>query len=181
MKKVTFTTEAFGYSFEEVDRYIQMLQSEYENAVQWANELEKDLKFEKESSRLLGENVDKLVAEKEKLHADCKILASKLKEMTTAQPEEKVNDAGVKATVNDILAAANQRAKEIVDDAYEMQNTIFSSKLSDAKKELEELESRKKKVEADIANYERFVHALEKSLQQALSSLRDLSLTKNEN
>ena len=42
---VNFNLEEKGYSVEEVDKYIEMLQQEYENAVAWGEEME--AKFEK--------------------------------------------------------------------------------------------------------------------------------------
>lgn len=42
---VNFNIEEKGYSVEEVDKYIDMLQQEYENAVAWGEEME--AKFEK--------------------------------------------------------------------------------------------------------------------------------------
>lgn len=42
---VNFNIEEKGYSAEEVDKYIEMLQQEYENAVAWGEEME--AKYEK--------------------------------------------------------------------------------------------------------------------------------------
>ena len=44
MSNINFTTVENGYSPEQVDKYIAMLQQEYENAVAWGEENENKLK-----------------------------------------------------------------------------------------------------------------------------------------
>ena len=44
MSNINFTTVENGYSPEQVDKYIAMLQQEYENAVSWGEENENKLK-----------------------------------------------------------------------------------------------------------------------------------------
>lgn len=113
MANLTFATEANGYNREEVDKYIDMLQQEYSNAVAWGEENEAKFESLKNSMQELGiyftieennqsEVIEKVFAELSKTVAKIKI------------------DADQRA--NEIIEAANEKAKGIVRQA--MENSI---------------------------------------------------------
>lgn len=156
MAQMKFKTEANGYSIEEVDRYVEMLQTEYKNAVQWSNEIEKQLEDGKADADASSE-IESLKEENKKLLGDCKLLAAKLKSLTEqaekpAEPDEKLNgyDSDTAKIVNGIISAANKKAQEIVSEAYKTQDMIFANRITSAQHELDELEERKKKAENEI-------------------------------
>lgn len=172
MAQMKFKTEANGYSVEEVDRYIDMLQAEYKNAVQWSNEIEKQLEDGNAATEAYIEN-EKLKKENERLLSDCKLLASKLKSLN--EPTEKETeknaacDSDTAKIVNGIISAANKKAQDIVNEAYKTQDMIFSNRISSAQHELDELEERKKKVESELSELAR----LKKEIIEKLSFVRD--------
>lgn len=160
MAQMKFKTEANGYSIEEVDRYVEMLQNEYKNAVRWSNEIEKQLEDGKPDADSSSE-IERLKKENEKLLGDCKLLAAKLKSLTEqaekpAEPVEKAEektagyDADTAKIVNGIISAANKKAQEIVNEAYKTQDMIFANRITSAQHELDELEERKRKTENEI-------------------------------
>lgn len=110
MANVTFATEANGYNREEVDKYIDMLQQEYSNAVAWGEENEAKFESLKKSMQELGiyftieennqsEVIEKVFAELSKTVAKIKI------------------DADQRA--NEIIEAAHEKSKGIVRQAME--------------------------------------------------------------
>lgn len=172
MAQMKFKTEANGYSVEEVDRYIEMLQAEYKNAVQWSNEIEKQLEDGNAATEAYIEN-EKLKKENERLLSDCKLLASKLKSLSepTEKEAEKTAacDSDTAKIVNGIISAANKKAQDIVNEAYKTQDMIFSNRISSAQHELYELEERKKKAESELSELAR----LKKEIIEKLSFVRD--------
>ena len=54
MANINFNIEENGYSIDEVNKYIEMLQLEYANAVAWGEELEKELDALKEAMKQQG-------------------------------------------------------------------------------------------------------------------------------
>ena len=157
MTQFKFKTEANGYSIEEVDKYIEMLQSEYKNAVQWSNEIEKQLENNSSVADAYKE-IETLKKENDKLLGDCKLLAAKLKAINEQQekPVEKKEakpefyDSDTANVVNGIISAANKKAQDIVSEAYKTQDMIFANRITSARQELNELEEKKKKAEAEI-------------------------------
>lgn len=175
MAQMKFKTEANGYSIEEVDRYVEMLQTEYKNAVQWSNEIEKQLEDGKVDADAASE-IESLKKENEKLLGDCKLLAAKLKSLTEqaekpVETEEKPNgyDSDTAKIVNGIISAANKKAQEIVNEAYKTQDMIFSSRITGAQHELDELEAKKKKTESEINE----LTQIKKSILEKLSLVKE--------
>lgn len=172
MAQMKFKTEANGYSVEEVDRYIEMLQTEYNNAVQWSNEIEKQLENSDSVTETFSEN-ERLKKENERLLSDCKLLASKLKSLSepTEKEAEKTAacDSDTAKIVNGIISAANKKAQDIVNEAYKTQDMIFANRISSAQHELDELIERKKKAESELSELVR----LKKEIIEKLSFVRD--------
>lgn len=54
MANVNFSLENNGYNVDEVNRYIEMLQLEYANAVAWGEELEQELNALKDAMKTQG-------------------------------------------------------------------------------------------------------------------------------
>ena len=54
MAKINFSLEENGYSVREVDKYIDLLQTEYNNALSWGEEMEKKLQKLEENIKDLG-------------------------------------------------------------------------------------------------------------------------------
>lgn len=54
MANVNFSLENNGYNVDEVNRYIEMLQLEYANAVAWGEELEKELNSLRDAMKTQG-------------------------------------------------------------------------------------------------------------------------------
>lgn len=110
MAKVNFTVEANGYNTEEVDKYIDMLQQEYSNAIAWGEENEKKFEQLKKDMQELGiyftidennqsEVIEKVFAELSKTVAKIKV------------------DADHRA--GEIIEAAHEKSKGIVRQAME--------------------------------------------------------------
>lgn len=110
MSKINFSITPNGYSPEEVDRYIDLLQQEYKNAVAWGEEMEaKRIELEN-SMKDLGiyftideNNRDAVIAR------------------VFSQLTESVNKAKVELQKqsNDIIAKANEKGRAIVRQAME--------------------------------------------------------------
>lgn len=110
MANISFTIVGNGYSPVEVDRYVEMLQQEYTQAIAWGEELEKKLIELKTSMEQLGvyftidtENQNEVIA---KVFNELTKSVNKLK-----------NDAAAEA--QEIIDNANDRAKAIVKSAME--------------------------------------------------------------
>ena len=104
MANELFSIQPEGYNTEEVDRYIEMLQEEYRNAIAWGEEMEAKLQ-EVETS--LKENGMYFT-----LQADNKdeVVASVFLQLTE--------------TVNQTKAAAQEKAAQIIDSANEKSRGI---------------------------------------------------------
>ena len=110
MSKVNFSIVPNGYSPDEVDRYIDLLQQEYKNAVSWGEEMEaKRIELEN-SMKELGiyftideNNRDAVIAK------------------VFSQLTESVNKAKIalQKQSNDIIAKANEKGHAIVRQAME--------------------------------------------------------------
>ena len=110
MAAVNFTLEENGYNPQEVDRYIEMLQQEYANAVSWGEENEKKFEQLKKDMQELGvyftieennhsEVIEKVFAELSKTVAKIKVDADK--------------------RANEIIEAAHEKSRGIVRQAME--------------------------------------------------------------
>lgn len=110
MASINFTVVENGYDRQEVDKYIDMLQQEYKNAIAWGEEMEAKLEELKSSMERLGvyftidENNQNEVIEKV------------FNELTSTVNKVK-QDAEKKC--NDIIAKANEKGRSIVKGAME--------------------------------------------------------------
>lgn len=110
MSNINFTTVENGYSPEQVDKYISMLQQEYENAVSWGEENENKLK--------------KLISEMEKYGVYFTIDENNQNEVIERvfdelyKTVEKVRQEAEQEAVS-VVAKANDKARSIVKQAME--------------------------------------------------------------
>ena len=104
MSNVQFSTQENGYAVEEVDRYIELLQQEYQNAIAWGEEQEAKLKELEESMQSLG-------------------IYFTLDESNQDEVIKKVFDR-LTETVNNTRAAAQEAANEILSKANEKSHAI---------------------------------------------------------
>lgn len=104
MASVNFSTVENGYSPSEVDKYIDMLQEEYNNAVEWGQEMEKNLEELKTQMKDLGVyfTIDE--------NNQNEVIDRVFSELT--------------ATVNKVKADAETKSKEIIEKANEKSRTI---------------------------------------------------------
>lgn len=104
MANVNFSTVENGYSPVEVDKYIDMLQQEYTNAVSWGQEMEKNLEELKAQMKDLGVyfTIDE--------NNQNEVIDRVFSELT--------------ATVNKVKSDAEAKSKEIIDKANEKSRTI---------------------------------------------------------
>lgn len=104
MSGINFTVTENGYDIEEVNKYIAMLQSEYENAVAWGEELEKKYDELKKSVEDYGLyfTIDE--------NNQSEVIESVFRELS--------------ATVAKVKADAERRAQEIIDRANESASGI---------------------------------------------------------
>ena len=110
MANLNFTREENGYATDEVDKYIELLQQEYQNAVAWGEENEAKLAEMQQSMKELGlyftldaDNQDEVIRR------------------VFDQLTDTVNNtrAAAEQTANDILAKANEKSHAIVRQAME--------------------------------------------------------------
>ena len=110
MANLNFTREENGYATDEVDKYIELLQQEYQNAVAWGEENEAKLAEMQQSMKELGlyftldaDNQDEVIRR------------------VFDQLTDTVNNtrAAAEQTANDILAKANEKSHAIVRPAME--------------------------------------------------------------
>ncbi len=110
MANLNFTREENGYATDEVDKYIELLQQEYQNAVAWGEENEAKLAEMQQSMKELGlyftldaDNQDEVIRR------------------VFDQLTDTVNNtrAAAEQTANDILAKANEKSRAIVRQAME--------------------------------------------------------------
>lgn len=104
MSGINFTVTENGYDIEEVNKYIAMLQSEYENAVAWGEELE--AKYEELKKSVDSYGLYFTIDE----NNQSEVIESVFRELT--------------ATVAKVKADAERRAQEIIDKANESANAI---------------------------------------------------------
>lgn len=110
MARINFTLEKNGYSTREVDKYIELIQAEYSNAVAWGEEMEKKFHDLEESVRDLGiyftidENNQNEVINRvfEELNATVEKIKS-----------------GAQEKADEIIERANEKSRNIVRQAME--------------------------------------------------------------
>ena len=104
MANVNFSIIENGYAPSEVDKYIDMLQQEYTNAVAWGQEMEKNLEELKKQMQDLGVyfTIDE--------NKQNEVIDRVFSELTQ--------------TVNKVKAEAEAKSKEIIDKANEKSRTI---------------------------------------------------------
>lgn len=174
MSQFGFSKEEKGYSVSEVDKYIQRLQEEYRNAVEWSNEIEKkaeagtDVSFSEENSSLRKEN--------EKLSSDCRLLASKLRELmdknSQAQREASsriLDEAQEKASL--IIRNAELKSASILEKAEKECQSIIEDaavRIEEIKKEVHALHEEKCAVKADIDELTAMKNELRRRVEEAL-------------
>ena len=101
---VNFTMTENGYSPEEVDKYIDLLQQEYSNAIAWGEEMEAKLKELEDNMKEMG-------------------IYFTIDENNQNEVIEKVF-AQLKTTVNNVKQSAESKAEEIVEKANEKGRAI---------------------------------------------------------
>lgn len=104
MANINFTTVENGYSPQEVDRYIEMLQQEYSNAVAWGEEME--AKFEKLKTQVEANGVYFTIDENNQNEVIDKVF----NELTE--------------TVNKVKSEAEQKSRELIEKANEKSRAI---------------------------------------------------------
>ncbi len=104
MAKINFSLEENGYSVREVDKYIELLQAEYSNAVAWGEEMEKKLSMLEENVKDLGMyfTIDE--------NNQNEVIRRVFEELT--------------ATVERVKQNAEQKAQEIIENANEKSRNI---------------------------------------------------------
>ncbi|MGN1118478.1 MAG: hypothetical protein ACI4RU_07680 [Acutalibacteraceae bacterium] len=179
MSQYGFSTEENGYSIPEVDTYIQRLREEYQNAVEWSKEVEKNMKDNFDPSALsaeneklkkeaesLEENNKALRKENERLNSDCRILAAKLRELLS----NNANIENAKEAASSVVAGAQEQAARAVRSAEEKAASILrtaekecqsiihdaTQRIEELKAELHSLEEEKAAAEAEIRNMTAF-------------------------
>lgn len=110
MANLNFTREENGYATDEVDKYIELLQQEYQNAVAWGEENEAKLAEMQQSMKELG-----LYFTLDAGNQD-EVIRRVFDQLT-----DTVNNtrAAAEQTANDILAKANEKSRAIVRQAME--------------------------------------------------------------
>ena len=110
MSNINFSLEQNGYSVREVDKYIDLLQTEYNNALSWGEEMEKKLQKLEENIKDLGmyftideDNQNEVIR--------------RVFEELTATVEKVKQNAEDKA--QQIIDAANEKSRNIVRQAME--------------------------------------------------------------
>lgn len=165
MSQYGFSTEENGYSIPEVDTYIQRLREEYQNAVEWGKEIEKNVKDNYDPSAISAEN-EKLKKENERLNSDCRILAAKLRELLS----NNANIENAKEAAASVVAGAQEQAAHAVRSAEEKAASILrtaekecqsiihdaTQRIEELKAELHSLEEEKAAAEVEIRNMTAF-------------------------
>ena len=110
MANLNFTREENGYATDEVDKYIELLQQEYQNAVAWGEENEAKLNEMQQSMKELG-----LYFTLDENNQD-EVIHRVFDQLT-----DTVNNtrAAAEQTANEILAKANEKSRVIVRQAME--------------------------------------------------------------
>lgn len=110
MADVNFTIEEKGYNTEEVDRYIAMIQQEYQSAIAWGEENEKRFEQLKNDMQELGI----YFTIEENNHSE--VIERVFEELSKTVAKIKI-DADKRA--NEIIEAAHEKSKGIVRQAME--------------------------------------------------------------
>ena len=112
---VNFSTQENGYNIEEVNRYIEMLQQEYENALAWGEEMEAKYNDIKTKTEQLGvyytideDNQSEAVKE---IFEKLSITLEKVKIDAQKRADGMIRDA--KEEANSILRRAKENSIEI--------------------------------------------------------------------
>lgn len=110
MAKINFTLEKNGYSTREVDKYIELLQAEYSNAVAWGEEMEKKFRELEESVRDLGIyfTIDE--------NNQNEVIGRVFEELNTSVAKIKSN---AQQKADEIVERANEKSRNIVRQAME--------------------------------------------------------------
>ncbi len=110
MANQLFSTQPEGYNIEEVDRYIEMLQEEYRNAIAWGEEME--AKYQ-EIETALKENGMYFTVQPDNKD---EVVASVFMQLTETVNQTK---AAAQEKAEEIVAHANEKSRGIVRQAME--------------------------------------------------------------
>lgn len=110
MDNLNFTTVENGYSPAEVDRYVEMIQQEYSNAVAWGEEMEQ--KYEKLKSHMEQGGIYFTIDE----NNQSEVIDKVFNELTATVNKVK---AETEQKANDIIEKANEKSRAIVKQAME--------------------------------------------------------------
>ena len=110
MAKINFSLEENGYSVREVDKYIDLLQTEYNNALSWGEEMEKKLQKLEENIKDLGMyfTIDE--------DNQNEVIRRVFEELTSTVVKVKQN---AEEKAQQIIDAANEKSRNIVRQAME--------------------------------------------------------------
>ena len=196
MSQLKFSITESGYSTVEVEQYFEMLQKEYTNAVEWGNEMERRLE-EYKNSAAVNETADSdsdeisfLENENQRLLADCRFLAAKLKELTSSSDAAPLNDefeqihdfdkerdlilSNAENQAKQIIEEANKRAKEIMESFYSSQQKIISEtpdRIIQARSQIENLENKKENLKIEIEQLTEIRDTFSENINRAKSLL----------
>jgi len=110
MANELFSIQPEGYSTEEVDRYIDMLQEEYRNAIAWGEEMEAKLQEVENSLKENGMYFTLQPDNKDEVVASVFLQLTETVNQTKAAAQEKAEQ---------IIASANDKSRGIVRQAME--------------------------------------------------------------
>lgn len=110
MANELFSIQPEGYSTEEVDRYIDMLQEEYRNAIAWGEEMEAKLQEVENSLKEMGMYFTLQPDNKDEVVASVFLQLTETVNQTKAAAQEKAEQ---------IIASANEKSRGIVRQAME--------------------------------------------------------------
>ena len=110
MANELFSIQPEGYSTEEVDRYIEMLQEEYRNAIAWGEEMEAKLQEVENSLKENGMYFTLQHDNKDEVVASVFMQLTETVNQTKAAAQEKADQ---------IIASANEKSRGIVRQAME--------------------------------------------------------------
>lgn len=196
MTQLKFSITEKGYNPDEVEKYFEMLQKEYTNAVEWGNEMERKLEEYKnvgtsnEADAIDNREVTFLKNENQRLLSDCRFLASKLKDLTGKIGADNSDDEAeqnqnfdiekdlilknAENQANQIIEEANKRAQEIMDSFYSNQQKIISEmtdRIVQAQTQIEALESKKESLNFEIENLFEIKNNITENINKAKSLL----------
>ncbi len=110
MANELFSIQPEGYNTEEVDRYIDMLQEEYRNAIAWGEEMEAKLQEVENSLKEMGMYFTLQPDNKDEVVASVFLQLTETVNQTKAAAQEKAEQ---------IIASANEKSRGIVRQAME--------------------------------------------------------------